>query len=108
MGCTIRRLDQIMSYLSGRQFVQIPGPTNVPERVLRAISRPTIDHRGPEFSILGREVLEGIKEVFKTTGKVVIFPSSGSGAWEGALVNTLSPGDKMLMFDVGQFAALWR
>jgi alanine-glyoxylate transaminase/serine-glyoxylate transaminase/serine-pyruvate transaminase len=95
-------------YSSGRQFVQIPGPTNVPERVLRAIARPTIDHRGPEFSSLAREVLEGLKEVFKTTGKIIIFPSSGSGAWEGALVNTLSPGDKVLMFDIGQFAALWR
>jgi alanine-glyoxylate transaminase / serine-glyoxylate transaminase / serine-pyruvate transaminase len=80
----------------------------VPDRVLRALARPTIDHRGPEFSSLAREVLEGLKEVFKTTGKIIIFPSSGSGAWEGALVNTLSPGDKVLMFDTGQFAALWR
>jgi len=96
-----------MSYISGRQFVQLPGPTNVPERVLRAMSRPTIDHRGPEFGRLGLEVLEGIKEIFQTSGKVVIFPSSGSGAWEGALTNTLSPGDKILMFEVGQFAALW-
>jgi alanine-glyoxylate transaminase/serine-glyoxylate transaminase/serine-pyruvate transaminase len=80
----------------------------VPDRVLRAIARPTIDHRGPEFSSLAREVLQGLKEVFKTTGKIIIFPSSGSGAWEGALVNTLSPGDKVLMFDIGQFAALWR
>ncbi len=80
----------------------------MPERVLRAIARPTIDHRGPEFSGLAREVLEGLKKVFKTKGKVIIFPSSGSGAWEGALVNTLSPGDKVLMFDIGQFAALWR
>src|ERR1700691_5497903 len=96
-----------MAYSSGRQFVQLPGPTNVPERVLRAISRPTIDHRGPEFGRLGLEVLEGLKEIFKTSGKVIIFPSSGSGAWEGALTNTLSPGDKVLMFEVGQFAALW-
>ena len=96
-----------MSYSSGRQLVQLPGPTNVPERILRAISRPTIDHRGPEFGRLGLEVLEGIKEVFQTRGKVVIFPSSGSGAWEGALTNTLSPGDKILMFNLGQFAALW-
>jgi alanine-glyoxylate transaminase/serine-glyoxylate transaminase/serine-pyruvate transaminase len=80
----------------------------VPERILRAIARPTIDHRGPEFSVLALEVLEGLKEVFRTTGKIIIFPSSGSGAWEGALVNTLSPGDKVLMFDIGQFAALWR
>ena len=72
------------------------------------MARPTIDHRGPEFSGLALEVLEGLKEVFKTTGKVIIFPSSGSGAWEGAMVNTLSPGDKVLMFDIGQFAALWR
>ena len=96
-----------MSYSSGRQFVQLPGPTNVPERVLRAMSRPTIDHRGPECGRLGLEVLEGMKEVFQTSGKVVIFPSSGSGAWEGALTNTLSPGDKVLMFEVGQFAKLW-
>src|SRR5579864_814590 len=96
-----------MAYSSGRQFVQLPGPTNVPERVLRAMSRPTIDHRGPECGQLGLEVLEGMKEVFQTSGKVVIFPSSGSGAWEGALTNTLSPGDRILMFDVGQFAALW-
>ena len=97
-----------MPYFSGRQFVQIPGPTNVPERVLRAISRPTIDHRGPEFGAFGREVLDGLKQVFKTSGKVVIFPCSGSGAWESAMVNTLSPGDKVLMFDIGQFAALWQ
>ncbi len=96
-----------MSYLPGRHFVQLPGPTNVPERILRAISRPTIDHRGPEFGRLGLEVLDGMKDIFKTKSKVVIYPSSGSGAWEGALTNTLSPGDKVLMFEVGQFAALW-
>jgi len=96
-----------MSYSSGRQFVQIPGPTNVPERVLRAIARPTIDHRSPEFGRLGLEVLEGMKEVFQTSGRVVILPCSGSGAWESALTNTLSPGDKILMFDIGQFSALW-
>src|SRR6185295_2369918 len=96
-----------MPYSSGRQFVQLPGPTNVPERILRAMSRPTIDHRGPECGLWGLEVLEGMKEIFQTSGKVVIFPSSGSGAWEGALTNTLSPGDKVLMFEVGQFAALW-
>jgi alanine-glyoxylate transaminase/serine-glyoxylate transaminase/serine-pyruvate transaminase len=96
-----------MPYSSGRQFVQLPGPTNVPERILRAMARPTIDHRGPECGLLGLEVLEGMKEIFQTLGKVVIFPSSGSGAWEGALTNTLSPGDKVLMFEVGQFAALW-
>src|SRR5258707_10112902 len=103
-GCTMKKS---MPYLSGRQFVQLPGPTNVPERVLRAMSRPTIDHRGPEFGRLGLEVLEGMKEIFQTSGKVVIFPSSGTGAWEAALTNTLSPGDKVLMFEVGQFSALW-
>jgi alanine-glyoxylate transaminase / serine-glyoxylate transaminase / serine-pyruvate transaminase len=97
-----------MSYHSGRQFLQIPGPTNIPERVLRAISKPVIDHRGPEFAHLGLEVLEGMKEVFQTSGKVIIYPSSGTGAWEAAMVNTLSPGDKVLMFEVGQFSALWK
>ena len=96
-----------MSYSSGRQFLQLPGPTNVPERVLRAMSRPTIDHRGPDFARLGLEVLEGLKEVFQTKGHVVIFPSSGTGAWEAALTNTLSPGDKILMFESGHFATLW-
>src|ERR1700688_3159028 len=96
-----------MPYFSGRQFVQLPGPTNVPERVLRAIARPTIDHRGPECGELVLGLLEDMKEVFQTSGNVVIYPSSGSGAWEGALTNTLSPGDKILMFEVGQFAALW-
>jgi alanine-glyoxylate transaminase/serine-glyoxylate transaminase/serine-pyruvate transaminase len=96
-----------MTYSSGRQFVQIPGPTNVPDRVLRAIARPTIDHRSPEFSRLAHDVLDGMKEVFKTASDVIIFPSSGTGAWEASLVNTLSPGDKVLMFDIGQFAILW-
>ena len=97
-----------MDFKSGRHFLQIPGPTNVPDRVLRAMARPTIDHRGPEFSRLAREVLEGLKAVFKTTGSVVVYPSSGTGAWEAALVNTLSPGDKVLMFETGHFATLWR
>src|SRR6476659_2817742 len=97
----------IMEYFSGRQFVQIPGPTNVPDRVLRALARPTIDHRSPEFSRLAHEVLDGMKEIFKTSSDVIIFPSSGTGAWEASLVNTLSPGDKVLMFDIGQFAVLW-
>ena len=97
-----------MDFKSGRHFLQIPGPTNVPDRVLRAMARPTIDHRGPEFSRLAREVLEGLKPVFKTTGSVVIYPSSGTGAWEAALVNTLSPGDRVLMFETGHFATLWR
>ena len=96
-----------MSNASGRHFLQIPGPTNVPERVLRAIDNATIDHRGPEFQKLGREVLAGLKHVFKTKSPVVIFPASGTGAWEAALVNTLSPGDKVLMCETGHFATLW-
>jgi alanine-glyoxylate transaminase / serine-glyoxylate transaminase / serine-pyruvate transaminase len=93
---------------SGRHFLQIPGPTNVPDRVLRAIAQPTIDHRGPEFAKLGKEVLEGLRAVFKTAGPVVIYPGSGTGAWEAALVNALSPGDRVLMFETGQFATLWK
>jgi len=96
-----------MTYRSGRHFLQIPGPTNVPDRVLRAIDRPTIDHRGPEFGALGREVLEGLKAVFQTRQPVIIFPASGTGAWEAALVNTLSAGDRVLMVETGQFATLW-
>jgi alanine-glyoxylate transaminase/serine-glyoxylate transaminase/serine-pyruvate transaminase len=94
--------------MSGRHFLQIPGPTNVPDRVLRALARPTIDHRGPEFARLAREVLDGLKQVFQTQGPVVIFPSSGTGAWEAALVNTLSLDDKVLMFETGHFATLWK
>lgn len=93
---------------SGRHFLQIPGPTNVPDRILRALSRPVIDHRGPEFGRLGKEVLEGLKGVFKTSGPVVVYPGSGTGAWEAALVNTLSPGDRVLMFETGHFATLWK
>lgn len=96
-----------MAYQSGRHFLQIPGPTNVPDRVLRAIARPTIDHRGPAFARLGLEVLHGLKGIFKTDQPVLIYPSSGTGAWEAALVNTLSPGDKVLMAETGQFATLW-
>jgi alanine-glyoxylate transaminase/serine-glyoxylate transaminase/serine-pyruvate transaminase len=96
-----------MATRSGRHFLQIPGPSNVPERILRAIGQATIDHRGPEFGALGREVLAGLRDVFVTTGPVMVFPSSGTGAWEAALVNTLSPGDRVLMFDIGHFAALW-
>ncbi len=92
----------------GRHFLQIPGPTNVPDRVLRAMDRPTIDHRGPEFQALGREVLDGCRAVFQTSASVFIYPSSGTGAWEAAIVNTLSPGDKVLMVETGQFATLWR
>jgi len=93
---------------AGRHFLQIPGPTNVPDRVLRAIDAPTIDHRGPEFADLGREVLENLGRVFGTTGPVVTYPSSGTGAWEAALVNTLSPGDRVLAFETGHFATLWK
>lgn len=97
-----------MTYKSGRHFLQIPGPTNVPQRVLRALSRSTIDHRGPEFARLSLEVLAGLQRIFQTSGPVVIYPSSGTGAWEAALVNTLSTGDKVLMFETGHFATLWR
>ena len=94
---------------AGRHFLQIPGPTNVPDRVLRAIDRPTIDHRGKEFARLGRECLEGMKPIFNTTdGEVFIYSASGTGAWEAAIVNTLSAGDHVLMFETGHFAALWR
>jgi len=97
-----------MTFRSGRHFLQIPGPTNVPERVLRAMDRPTIDHRGPQFAQLGHEVLEGLKQVFRTSSPVIIYPASGTGAWEAALVNTLSAGDLVLMSETGQFATLWR
>ena len=96
------------AYRAGRHFLQIPGPSNVPDRILRAIDRPTIDHRGPEFAELGLRVLSGMGEIFRTRGRVVIFPASGTGAWEAALVNTLSPGDSILMAETGQFASLWR
>ncbi len=93
---------------AGRHFLQIPGPTNVPERVLRAMDMPTMDHRGPEFALLTLEILKGLKQVFKTSADVVIYPASGTGAWEAALVNTLSAGDKVLMFETGHFATLWQ
>lgn len=93
---------------TGRHFLQIPGPTNVPDRVLRAMDRPVIDHRGPEFAVLGCEVLDALRPVFGTKGPVVIYPASGSGAWEAAIVNTLSPGDRVLMFETGHFSNLWR
>src|SRR5258706_10069420 len=96
-----------MSRRSGRHFLQIPGPTNVPDRILRAMDFPIIDHRGPEFARLTREVLDGLKRIFKTESDVIIFPASGTGAWEAALVNTLSPGDKVLAFETGQFAMQW-
>ncbi len=96
-----------MTTPASRHFLQIPGPTNVPDRILRAIERPTIDHRGPEFGRLGERVLSGLREVFRTRGNVLIFPSSGTGAWEAALVNTLSPGDTVLMSETGHFSTLW-
>src|SRR3977135_3268237 len=97
-----------MKHRSGRHFLQIPGPTNVPDRVLRAIDHATIDHRSQDFGELGSAALAGLKPVFGTTGPVIVLPSSGTGAWEAALVNTLSPGDAVLMFETGHFATLWR
>jgi alanine-glyoxylate transaminase / serine-glyoxylate transaminase / serine-pyruvate transaminase len=97
-----------MAFTGGRHFLQIPGPTNVPDRVLRAMDMPTIDHRGPEFAALGTEVLEAVKAPFGTANPVVIYPGSGTGAWEAALVNTLSPGDKVLIYETGHFATLWQ
>ncbi len=99
---------RLNSHPSGRHFLQIPGPTNVPDRVLRAMDYPTIDHRGPEFQQLGKKVLADIRKIFQTAQPVVIYPASGTGAWEAALVNTLSPGDKVLMFETGHFASLWK
>lgn len=96
-----------MSTSSGRPFLQIPGPTNVPDRILRAMAAPTIDHRGPEFGRLTAEILDGLKRVFKTAQPVMVFPGSGTGAWEAALVNTLSPGNKVLAFETGHFATQW-
>jgi len=94
--------------MPGRHFLQIPGPTNVPDRVLRAIAQPTIDHRGPEFSKLVKSTLDSLRKIFQTNGQIVVYPSSGTGAWEAALVNTLSPGDMVLMFETGHFATLWK
>ena len=93
---------------TGRHFLQIPGPTNCPDRILRAMDRPVIDHRSPEFAELALEILEGIRPIFKTSGPVIMYPGSGSGAWEAAIVNALSPGDRVLMFEAGHFADLWR
>ncbi|MDP3547081.1 MAG: aminotransferase class V-fold PLP-dependent enzyme [Phreatobacter sp.] len=94
--------------VAGRHFLQIPGPSPVPERILRAIGMQTIDHRGPDFGKLGLRVLDGMRSIFKTKGHVVIYPASGTGAWEAALANTLSPGDKVLMVETGHFATLWK
>src|ERR1700678_2012688 len=92
---------------TGRHFLQIPGPTNVPDRVLNAMNRPVIDHRSAEFSRLGSEVLENLRPIFQTNGPIIIYPASGTGAWEASIVNTLSPGDRVLMFETGHFAKLW-
>ena len=97
-----------MTLHTGRHFLQIPGPTNIPDRVLRAMDMPTLDHRGAEFAELGHAVLAGMQRIFRTKQPVIIYPSSGTGAWEAAIVNTLSPGDKVLMAETGQFAVLWR
>ena len=101
-------MRNIAPHHSGRHFLQIPGPTNVPDRVLQAIAMPTIDHRGPEFALLGQEIVAGMKRVFQTEDTVVVYPSSGTGAWEAALTNTLSPDERVLMFETGHFATLWR
>jgi alanine-glyoxylate transaminase / serine-glyoxylate transaminase / serine-pyruvate transaminase len=101
-------MPQNASRLPGRHFLQIPGPTPVPDRVLRAIDMPLIDQRGPEFAKMTKRVLEGIKTIFKTTQPVIIYTATGTGAWEAALTNTLSPGDRVLMVETGQFAALWK
>ena len=93
--------------MAGRHFLQIPGPSAVPDRILRAIDHQVIDHRGPDFAVLGLKCLEGMKRIFRTEGDVVIYPASGTGAWEAALVNTMSPGDRVLMYETGHFAALW-
>jgi len=96
------------SRTAGRHFLQIPGPTPVPDRILRAMDMPVIDHRGPEFGRLGRRVLDGLKTIFRCAGPVIIYPASGTGAWEAALINTMSPGDKVLMYETGHFASLWK
>jgi alanine-glyoxylate transaminase/serine-glyoxylate transaminase/serine-pyruvate transaminase len=101
-------MAQNSTRMAGRHFLHIPGPTPVPDRILRAMDTPMIDHRGPEFSKLAKKCLEGIKTIFKTTNPVIIYTATGTGAWEGALVNTLSPGDKVLMVETGQFATLWK
>jgi alanine-glyoxylate transaminase / serine-glyoxylate transaminase / serine-pyruvate transaminase len=101
-------MPDLNSHAAGRHFLQIPGPTNVPDAVLRAIDHPTIDHRGPEFQALGKKILGQIGSVFQTAQPVIVYPASGTGAWEAALVNTLSPGDAVLMVETGHFAALWK
>src|ERR1700675_4483152 len=105
---SVRVLLRFRMIHSGHHFLQIPGPANVPERILRAMDRPVIDHRGPKFAELAKEVLRGMRAIFRTTGPVVIYPASGTGAWEAAIVNTLSPGDRVLLFETGHFSQLWR
>ncbi|MFC4277250.1 pyridoxal-phosphate-dependent aminotransferase family protein [Achromobacter aloeverae] len=95
-------------YRGGRHFLQIPGPSNVPDRILRAMDYPTIDHRGPQFQVLARKILADLGELFGTAQPVMVYPASGTGAWEAALVNTMAPGDQVLMYETGQFAALWQ
>jgi len=97
---------RLNSHPSGRHFLQIPGPTNVPDRILRAMDHPTIDHRGPEFNALAKKVLRSVRQVFQTKQPVIVYPASGTGAWEAALVNTLSSGDLVLMWETGHFASL--
>src|ERR1700684_441253 len=101
-------MPQNVSRAAGRHFRRVPGPTPRPDRVLRAMDTPLIDHRGPEFAKLGKRCLDGIKSIFKTTNPVIIYTATGTGAWEAALVNTLSPGDRVLMVETGQFATLWK
>src|SRR3990170_2382451 len=101
-------MPQNASRRAGRHFLNIPGPTPVPDRILRAMDMPVIDHRGPEFARLGKRVLEGIKTIFQCAGPVIIYPASGTGAWEAALMNALSPGDRVLMVETGHFATLWK
>jgi alanine-glyoxylate transaminase/serine-glyoxylate transaminase/serine-pyruvate transaminase len=101
-------MPQNSARTAGRHVLNIPGPTPVPDRVLRAMDMPVIDHRGPDFARLGKRVLDGMKTVFGCSGPVIIYPASGTGAWEAALVNTLSPGDRVLMVETGHFATLWK
>ena len=108
IGKAIFSGDNVMSHRSGRHFLQIPGPSNVPDRILRAIDKATMDHRGPDFGVMARQLLDDLKPIFKTENDVIIFPSSGTGAWEAALVNTLSLSDKVVMYESGQFATLWK
>src|ERR1700694_3971672 len=107
--CLAARPDEEpMTQHQGRHFLHIPGPSPVPDRVLRAMDMPVIDHRSSQFAELAKGVFDGCQKIFKTSGPVIIFPSSGTGAWEAAIVNTLSPGDKVLMVETGHFATLWR